>query len=255
MHNIAPSTLFTGHQLVYLPECDSTNSVAHELIIKNKATEGCVVITDRQTQGRGQRGNSWEAAPGQNITLSVILKPNFLNLNFQFYLNISVALAVLDFSKQFLPELPGNVKVKWPNDIYYGNYKLGGILIENTISGHFLQQSIIGIGLNINQISFAYPNATSLAKITDKQYNLGYTIEKLLEFIEARYLLLKEGKMEKLRFDYFQNLFRYQENYFYKKDDEIFLGKILGVNEQGQLGLQINEEVKYFNFKELSYII
>ncbi|PIQ22970.1 MAG: biotin--[acetyl-CoA-carboxylase] ligase [Cytophagales bacterium CG18_big_fil_WC_8_21_14_2_50_42_9] len=250
---MAPKTLFTGQQLVYLPQCDSTNNIAHDLLIKNKATEGCVVITSAQTRGRGQRGNSWEAEPGKNITLSVVLKPSFIAVAKQFSLNIAVSLAVADLVKAFLPEQ--RLKVKWPNDLYYGNKKLGGILIENTISNLYLQHSIIGIGLNINQLSFTNNQAVSLAQLTGEEYALETIIEQLLSCLEVRYLELKQGKLAKQKFEYLQILFHYQEEYNYQIADTIISGKILGVAENGKLGLQVNNEIKYFDFKEISYIL
>ena len=253
MQNIAPKTLFTGQQLVYLPQCDSTNNIAHDLLIKNKATEGCVVITSAQTRGRGQRGNSWEAEPGKNITLSVVLNPSFIAVAKQFSLSIAVSLAVADLVKAFLPEQ--RLKVKWPNDLYYGNKKLGGILIENTISNLYLQHSIIGIGLNINQLSFTNNQAVSLAQLTGEEYALETIIEQLLSCLEVRYLELKQGKLAKQKFEYLQILFHYQEEYNYQIADTIISGKILGVAENGKLGLQVNNEIKYFDFKEISYIL
>ena len=253
MQNIAPKTLFTGQQLVYLPQCDSTNNIAHDLLIKNKATEGCVVITSAQTRGRGQRGNSWEAELGKNITLSVVLKPSFVAVAKQFSLNIAVSLAVADLVKTFLPDQ--RLKVKWPNDLYYGNKKLGGILIENTISNLYLQHSIIGIGLNINQLSFTNNQAVSLAQLTGEEYALETIIEQLLSCLEIRYLELKQGKLAKQKFEYLQILFRYQEEYNYLIADTIISGKILGVAENGKLGLQVDNEIKYFDFKEISYIL
>ena len=253
MQNIAPKTLFTGQQLVYLPQCDSTNNIAHDLLIKNKATEGCVVLTSAQTQGRGQRGNHWEATPGKNITLSVVLKPGFLAVQKQFALNIAISLAVADLAKAYLPAQ--HLKIKWPNDIYYGNKKLGGILIENTISRYTLQHSIVGIGLNINQLSFSHQQALSLAQITGTEYNLELVIEHLLTLLEVRYLELKSGKQDVQKFEYLQNLYRYQEKHPFQLGDKVVMGNILGVEESGKLGLQIGEEIHYFDFKEISYII
>ena len=253
MQNIAPKTLFTGQQLVYLPQCDSTNNIAHDLLIKNKATEGCVVVTGEQTRGRGQRGNTWEAEPGKNITLSLILKPSFVAVQNQFSLNIAVSLAVADLVKAFLPNQP--LKVKWPNDLYYENKKLGGILIENTISNISLQHSIIGIGLNINQLSFSHNQAVSLAQLTGKEYPLELVIEQLLTCLEVRYLELKQGKSAKQKFEYLQILYRYQEEYSYQTAEKVVKGTILGVADNGKLGLQVKNEIKYFDFKEISYIL
>ncbi|MDB5263560.1 MAG: biotin--acetyl-CoA-carboxylase ligase [Adhaeribacter sp.] len=251
MQIIAPHTLFTGKQLIYLPQCDSTNRFAQELINKNKAIEGCVVITDRQTHGQGQRGNTWEAEPGQNITLSVILKPAFLAVQHQFDLNICVSLAVLDLAGQFLPP---NLKLKWPNDLYYGNKKIGGILIQNSLSGQLIQHAVVGIGLNINQLLFAVPGAQSFAQITGHTYILRDVIQKLLELLEVRYLQLKEGKIAELKPQYLQSLYRYQEKHVYRIKDQLVPGTIVGLDEIGRLGVDLGNHVDYFDFKEIAFI-
>lgn len=251
MQKIVPNTLFTGKQVIYLPQCDSTNRFAQEFIIKNSATEGTVVITDCQTHGQGQRGNSWEAAPGQNITLSLILKPGFLLAQNQFDLNICISLAVLDFAQIFLAR---NLKLKWPNDLYYGNKKIGGILIQNSLSGQNIQHAVIGIGLNINQDSFSIATASSFSLITGKNFALNLLIERLLESIEARYLQLKNGDYTRLRFTYLENLYRYQELNRYLINGNTVEGIIIGVSEAGQLGLRINESIKYFGFKEIAFV-
>ncbi|WP_223815778.1 biotin--[acetyl-CoA-carboxylase] ligase [Adhaeribacter rhizoryzae] len=252
MQKIAPNTLFTGKQVIYLPQCDSTNRFAQNLINKNEATEGTVVITECQTHGQGQRGNTWEAEPGKNITLSLILKPGFLAIQQQFNLNICIALAVLDVARLYLPP---NLKLKWPNDLYYENKKVGGILIQNSLSGQIIQHAVIGIGLNINQLLFLVPTAISFAQVTGKSFNLNELTEKLLEFIEVRYLQLKEGRTAKLRFEYLQNLYRYQELHTYQINGSLVEGTIIGIDETGQLCLQIGQKIEYFSFKEIAFVI
>jgi BirA family biotin operon repressor/biotin-[acetyl-CoA-carboxylase] ligase len=247
----APKTLFTGKQLFYLPTCTSTNTVASDILVKNSATEGCVVITDHQTAGRGQRGNTWEAEPDKNITLSVILKPIFLSTPQQFYLTMCVSLAVRDTLQDIIPEI---VKIKWPNDIVAGDKKIAGILIQNTISGSILQHSIIGIGLNVNQKIFQFSRATSLAKLTNKEFNRVIITEKLLEQLEKNYLELRSAQLEKIKISYLQALYRYQSTHFYEIDGEKTAGQIVGIDATGRLALQIKEELRYFNFKEIVYL-
>lgn len=253
MDKIAPNTLFTGQQLIYLPQCDSTNTYAQELLIKNKATEGLVVITDHQTKGRGQRGTYWEAEPGKNITLTLILRPYFLTAQQQFYLNICISLAVLDLAQNYL----GNglaLKLKWPNDIYYRNKKIGGILIQNSVSGQFLQHSLIGIGLNINQISFTAPGASSFAQVTRQYYLLPELVKALLEKLEVRYLELMQGKTEILKKEYLRNLYWYQEEHVFKVADNLVPGRITGLDAVGRLQLEMYGEVRYFNLKEIEFV-
>ncbi|MBD1398340.1 biotin--[acetyl-CoA-carboxylase] ligase [Pontibacter sp. JH31] len=249
---MVPNTLFMGQQLFFLPVCESTNSEAQQLLLKNKATEGCVVLTDEQTRGRGQRGNFWEAAPGKNITLSVILSPVFLAVRHQFYLNMAVSLAVLDLLREQGLE---QAQVKWPNDLYFEDKKLGGILIENTVNSLSIQHSIVGIGLNINQLHFGIDTATSVAAVVGTQLDLKRLVARLMEMMEKRYLELRSGKLGKLRHEYLQVLYRYQEAHAFSVGNERVTGRIVGVDEDGRLAVEINGELRYFAFKEIAYII
>ncbi|MEJ8800854.1 biotin--[acetyl-CoA-carboxylase] ligase [Pontibacter sp. H249] len=247
-----PNTLFMGQQLYFLPACPSTNSEAQQLLLKNEATEGCTVITAHQTAGRGQRGNTWEAEPNKNITLSVILMPKFLAIKHQFYLNIAVSLGVLDL----LRELGlAKAQVKWPNDLYFEDKKLGGILIENTINSLTLQHSIAGIGLNINQLQFGYTTATSVAKVLGSELNLEQVTQRLLELLEKRYLELRNGKTAKLKYEYLQALYRYQEKHMFEVQNQLVIGHILGVDDEGRLAVDIAGELRYFGFKEIAFVI
>ena len=247
-----PNTLFMGQQLYFLPICPSTNTEAQQLLIKNEATEGCTVVADHQTAGRGQRGNTWEAEAGKNITLSVILKPKFLAIKQQFYLNMAVSLAVLDLLRELGIE---KAQVKWPNDLYFEDRKLGGILIENSINTHSLQHSIVGIGLNVNQQEFGLGTATSVAKALGYTLELRQTTNRLLELLEKRYLELRNGKTAKLKYEYLQALYRYQELHPYKVDNELVEGVIMGVNEEGQLAMEVNGQLRFFGFKEIAFVI
>lgn len=247
-----PNTLFIGQQLHFLPVCASTNSEAHQLLIKNKATEGCTILTFEQTNGRGQRGNTWEAEPGKNITLSVVLMPTFLAVRQQFYLNMAVSLAVLDLIREQGAE---DTQLKWPNDLYFKDKKIAGILIENSINSYALQHSIIGIGLNTNQQLFGLPAATSLANILEREIPLEPLVMRLLELLEKRYLELRSGKQAKLKYEYLQALYRYQQEHRFVVNGRQVAGIIAGVAEDGRLGVEIEKELRFFDFKEIAYII
>ncbi|RYF86687.1 MAG: biotin--[acetyl-CoA-carboxylase] ligase, partial [Chitinophagaceae bacterium] len=235
-----PDTLFIGQSSVYLPTCRSTNEAAHQVLLKNEATEGTLLYTDNQTAGRGQRGNTWEAVPGQNITLSFLLKPVFLSLNDQFYLTMCCSLALADLLQPYVRE---QIRVKWPNDIYAGNKKIAGILIENSTTGKTLQNSIIGIGININQTKFGYPTATSLKLLAGREINLASIRKELSEQLEKRYLQLRSGKKDQLKKEYLHNLLRYQEWHPYKVGNQEITGMIVGVNETGKLALQAGDKL------------
>ena len=249
---VTPQTLFTGQQLLWLPACASTNSEAQALIVQNRASEGCTVITDFQTAGRGQRGNQWEAAPAENLMLSVVWQPTFLAPAQQFQLSQAVALGVLDWARALLGPDP-QLKLKWPNDLYYGAQKLGGILIENTLGGAKMQYSVIGIGLNINQRLFAVPTATSLGQLTGRAYARDVLAARLLESLERRYLQLRAGQVGALRHAYTLALYRYQETHAYEVAGQLLSGQIVGVEDDGRLAVAIAGELRRFGLQEIRY--
>lgn len=214
--------------------------------------EGFTVYTGYQTNGRGQRGNHWQAEPDQNLMLSIILKPNFLLASDQFYLNMVVSLAVFDALKTYLPE---KLKVKWPNDIYFDNQKLGGILIENSIQGNFLSSSIVGIGLNVNQLSFENANACSLRNVLGNEIDLGILLASVLERIEHFYFVLKNQDFIFLKNEYLKILFRLNEWHQFKKSSLVFNGKIAGVDNFGRLFIETDFSLETFDFKEVEFII
>ena len=252
---ISPATLFTGQQLVWLPACPSTNSVAQQLQRENRASEGCTVITGHQTAGRGQRGNQWEAAAHENLTLSVVWQPTFLAATEQFLLSQAVALGALDWARRWLGTSGDTtLRVKWPNDLYVGNQKLGGILIENSLSGSKIQSSVIGIGLNVNQRHFPVPTATSLGALTGRYFQREALAARLLECLEKRYLQLRAGRVGELRRDYLAALYRYQEWHDYEVAGQRVRGQIVGVEPDGRLAVQIGKEVQRFALQEIKYV-
>jgi BirA family transcriptional regulator, biotin operon repressor / biotin---[acetyl-CoA-carboxylase] ligase len=255
LYKIQPNTLFTGKLIKYLPSCHSTNDIAAQMIqSEDKVFEGTVIITDNQTAGRGQRGNTWEASGGQNLTFSLILKPNFLKASDQFQLNVAISMGVFDFLNDFID---GGLSVKWSNDIYFEDQKMGGILIENTLQGYNIGYSIIGIGLNINQIEFQNSKATSLRKITcnPQQFDLSEMLKCLLENIEKNYLRIKNNDYEPLKFRYLNNMYRFQEWHYFRKNGQQFLGQIIGIDPTGKLAIETEGMVLYFDFKEVEFVI
>lgn len=251
MQNLSIDTLFIGQQLIYLPICQSTNTFALELLTSETPAEGTVVYTSQQTAGRGQRGNAWEAEADQNLTFSIILYPSFLDINAHFYLNMAIALAIRDFLANILGD---EVKIKWPNDILYQSQKICGILIENSIRKNAIDKSVVGIGVNINQIQFASPQASSLKKITGRDYHLEPLLEQLLKQVEEKYLNLRNSKFNELKINYLRNMFRYQEKAWYQQGEALFEGEIIGVDESGHLRIQADNQLLRFDFKEVSFV-
>ena len=211
--------------------------------------EGTIIITNQQTAGKGQRGNSWEAQPEKNLTFSLVLRPLFLQANQQFQLNMAISLGILDF----LNHHQKGFAVKWPNDIYYGEKKIAGILIQNNLKMKNLETSIIGIGLNINQENFSYPKATSLKLITTKEGSLQILLEQLGSFLESRYIQLKKGNLQTLKNEYLNQMLGYCEDRLFEAD-EIFNGRITGIDKDGRLEIETSTGLRYFAFKEVAFL-
>lgn len=251
MYKIPASTLFLGKNLIFVPECHSTNTLAQQLSQQASFPDGSVVITDNQTAGRGQRGNSWETTAGQNFTLSILLKPSFLTPNQQFYLNMVVALGVFYYLRQ---RTDAPVSIKWPNDVLADQKKICGILIENTIQGSIIQHTIAGVGLNINQQAFSSDKATSLKNITGNDYVLANELDVLLLEIEKKYLQLRQGAAQELTAEYHQQLFGYNDERMFRADGSLFSGTIKGVDSIGRLKVDTASGERLFNLKEIEFV-
>lgn len=251
MYKTVTDTLFLGKNIVFVSECPSTNDLAATLLQLPETVEGTVVITDNQTAGRGQRGNTWHAEAGQNLTFSLIVKPSFLPVKDQFYLTVATTLGIRHFLNAKGVE---NVKIKWPNDVLAGEKKLCGILIENQVQGSVLASSIIGIGLNVMQEQFSTPSATSMKKITGSKYELPVEFEHLIAALEVPYLKLRQGKRSELLHEYLQVLYQINEVKSYRSVDGEFEGTIVGVDAIGKLQVSTTTGVRTFDLKEIQYV-
>jgi BirA family biotin operon repressor/biotin-[acetyl-CoA-carboxylase] ligase len=239
-----------GKNLVFMPECHSTNTLAIELCQQSSAPEGTLVITNQQTGGRGQRGNTWESQPGMNLTFSVIIKPTFLAVRDQFLLNMVTALGIYDYLGQLTS---ASVAIKWPNDIMVNNLKVCGILIETQLMGEQFTAVVVGIGLNVNQRQFSTATATSLSLVTEKVFQLQDVLQALLSHVESRYLQLRQGRAKEIKEDYLKHLYRINEQHTFRAGNEQFTGRIVGVEEQGKLRVAIGDREKSFGLKEISF--
>lgn len=252
MYKIPASTLFLGKSLVFMPECHSTNTFALELCQQLPApADGTVVITSNQIAGRGQRGNSWLVEPGKNLTFSIILKTHFLPIKDQFFLNIFISLAVYDYLKDKQCPKPS---IKWPNDIFTGNKKICGVLVENQILGNNLTNTVIGVGLNINQDHFQMNNASSLRLVRGTEFKLEDELDILLGMIEARYLLLRQRQFSVLMRDYLDVMYWVNEVHRFQSNGVEFQGTITGLDESGKLKIMAGGEEKVFDLKQISYV-
>jgi BirA family biotin operon repressor/biotin-[acetyl-CoA-carboxylase] ligase len=245
--------------IITLISTDSTNRYLNDLAKQNILKEGTVVVTQHQTAGRGQRGNSWVSEAGKNLTFSALLYPAFLPLSQQFLLSEAVALSVCDALNALLEHstLPRAFRIKWPNDIYYQNRKIAGILIENELTGAKIERSIIGIGLNINQEQFSgnLPNPISLKQITGENTDLDSLLKTILKNMMLRYKQLKSGETGAIRADYHATFYRKENFHLYRDKDGSFSAHFHSVADNGILHLvtQAGED-RFYSFKELSWL-
>lgn len=250
-------TLFVGQNIINLDETESTNTYATNLLKQIPVAEGTLVFTNKQTAGRGQVGNIWQAESGKNLTFSLVLHPNFLTADKQFYLSKITSLAVFGMLTEFLDSSLYDIKIKWPNDILVNNQKIAGILIENILRANFLQSSVIGVGININQTNFASINkqVTSLAALLKKEFDLKELLHLFCKRFEALYLTLKQGNFTKITQAYLQQLYRFNQWANYHASNETFNAKIIRIEENGLFVLSNRQnQTLIFNFKEIVFL-
>ena len=240
--------------LLQLEETDSTNNYLKQLLSKQEIEECSVVIAEKQTSGRGQRGNSWESEPGKNLTFSIVLYPHHIPASRQFALSQIISLGIIDILQKFGP----GFSIKWPNDIYWNEKKLVGILIENELTGHTFNTAIVGIGINVNQELFlsTAPNPISLKQITGKDIDRYSLLSDILNAIMKRYYHYEENNDKTLNDSYMKFLFRNNGTYFLKTENELFKASIKGIENDGHLILETeNGEERKYAFKEVSYVL
>ena len=254
MQNNIFSGLFVGQNLITIQHVDSTNNFLKELLSNSKpVSEGAVIMAESQYAGRGQQQNRWHSEPGKNLTFSLLLKPVFLPVQQQFDLTRVISLAIISALEPFLGE---KLKIKWPNDIYYEDRKLGGMLIENLLQGSQIKNSIIGIGLNINQEHFPpeAANAVSVKQILHRDYDLKLILSEICKNIEAAYLSLKAGRFDVVRKAYLDRLYWLNKEHEFKTTDGIFEGKIIDVKDNGLLVVLKEGKQQEFNLKEIQFL-
>tara|TARA_R110002049_G_scaffold202300_6_gene372819 strand:- start:689 stop:1444 length:756 start_codon:yes stop_codon:yes gene_type:complete len=244
-----------GRQLIEIDEVDSTNMYVQDLLKNQKVLEGAVITAKFQTHGRGQMGTSWYSEPGQNLLFSLLLTPSALQLEMQFYLSKYIALGIVSFLQEL--EIK-NATIKWPNDIYVGDRKVCGILIENNLRGYRLESCVVGIGLNVNQLDFGVydDSATSLRLLLGKKLNSNDLLKSLLSHLERWYIKLKNGEYQLIDKAYHQNLLFFQKWATFEVKEKRILRKIIQVNSLGSLCLETrNGETEIYGMKELKFII
>lgn len=244
---------FVGKKIIIFKSLRSTNDYCKELLNIQKVPEGIVINASWQSGGRGHGNNSWESAAEQNLTFSIILHPRFLEVSGQFFISMITSLGITDFLK----ELTSNVFIKWPNDIYIEKNKIAGILTENSVMENRIMDSIVGIGININQTSFDrnIPNPVSLVNIVPAPPPLENCLKNLCNHIDHWYSKLKQGNRTEIQNRYTEQLFRLNEQRLYRDGNKIFRGYIRGVDKFGRLALETETgATRYFGLKEVEFL-
>lgn len=254
------ATIFTyldncliGSKIEFNEITESTNSLAAKAL-QEKEREGAVFIADYQKKGRGQRGNFWESEAGKNLTFSVLTYPTDVQIMDHFYLSMVVSNGVVEAVAKFGVD----AKVKWPNDIYYKDLKIAGILIENGLMGTSISHSIWGIGLNVNQKIFTSdaPNPSSLKNITGNDIDRNELLHEILRCINGWYAKLKGGQQSSVDEFYFASLYRKDGYHPYSADGEVFMARIHSIEHTGELVLETDKgELRSFAFKEVTFVL
>lgn len=245
MTNAFAPLQFLPAQIHVFDSLPSTNDYLKSICSTTENTpEGTVIWALEQTSGRGQHHNKWVSEAGKNLTLSVLLKPASLKAMEAFRLSKTIAVAVLDTVHHFTQK---KVSIKWPNDIYVDQTKIAGILIENSIQGELVKQSIIGIGLNVNQESFLSDNhPTSILKCSGQQFPLQEVSNHLLANISKRYLELQLGNFKTVDSNYFQHLYKVHETQVFFIDGKQETCTIKAIHADGTIELIVNNQIKTY---------
>ena len=242
--------------IIHLHETESTNRYLQERLSDDTPpTDGTIVVSDFQTGGRGQVGNTWESEAGRNLTFSLLYTPTAMPANCSFRISQIAALSV----KYTLDRYTTGITVKWPNDVYWHDRKICGMLIENILEGRFVSRSIIGIGLNLNQITFRSdaPNPISLTQITGQHYDPSDVLQRWYEaFLRLRlWLEYAADSEDDIHSRYLRALYRRDGFHPYADADGPFSASIEGIEPTGHLRLRRPDgRVSRYAFKEVRFL-
>lgn len=247
---------------IHYNQATSTNTLIKEMLISENAQPHFTIVSaDYQTSGRGQRENIWESEQGANLLFSLLLRPEQLKATDAFAVSRIVSVAIAKWLMNYVD----CIAIKWPNDIYCSDKKICGILIENSIMGSNLSTAIVGVGININQTSFSssIPNPTSLALITENNYNTKDLLCEVVAEIEKQYNNYFNGGIEDINASYNKMLYRLNTTAQFRiptreplEENKIFEAVIIGVEPNGCLQLKHTDgSVRIYAFKEVEFII
>lgn len=235
----------------FIPQTPSTSTLLRELARKNQLEEGFMIHTDFQLAGKGQAGNSWESEIAQNLLFSILFYPHHVAIEAQFILSQLVSVAI----KKVLDRYCSDITVKWPNDIYWKDKKLAGILIESSLQGAKISSMVIGVGLNVNQIRFLSdaPNPVSLRQITREEIDRPTLLAEIYQEIMVHYL---DFDTPHIREEYARSLYRKDALHLFNDGLSTFAATLKGVEPDGRLLLETTQnELRSFYFKEIAFVI
>lgn len=239
-----------GSKVIQLNSVDSTNNYAAMLISNDNAVHGTVILADEQTAGRGQRGMKWQSESGSNLLMSIILKHDNLSVDRQFLLTQVASLSVVDL----LRKIGLSAHIKWPNDIYVGDRKICGMLIENNLSGAVIRSSIVGIGLNVNQFYFDLTTATSIKLEKGQSFPIQEILFSFIGSFNLFYDQLMSSRIQEIEDLYKINLLGYEQKRIFEDVTGEFSGIIRGVNPNGKLRMEVNGVEQTYDLKQLRFI-
>ena len=220
-------------KIIKLDAIDSTNSYLKKLLTKESLDDLTVVISKHQTKGKGRNGNIWANDASLNLAFSIYKRFNRLNINNKFILNLISSIAVFHLLNE---NKLNKLTIKWPNDIMSENKKISGILIENSVKGNFINHSVIGIGINVNQRKFKnLPNATSMFIETGREFSLDTLASRLGEIFSKNFLQYEKNEGALLKYYNNQLFLKNTDSNFITKDGKRFSGKITRINKNGEL--------------------
>jgi len=239
--------------IVKVDATESTNTFLKEMCQQNSLENFTIVITDEQTNGRGQMHASWQSEKGKNLTFSVLIRIYDLKIDQQFYISKVISLAIYDVLSDLLPS---KISVKWPNDILSANQKICGVLIENSVKKTRINHSIVGIGLNVNQIEFEnLPNATSMKLVSNTNFDLDVVLQKIIKSIQKYTAILNANDFDLIDSLYLNHLYKFNKPSMFKNPSGKFMGKIVGVSLQGKLQVELeNETIREFDLKRIEFV-
>ena len=243
-----------GNQVIKVKSIDSTNNYAAKLLNQTKVPFGTVIMAHYQTKGKGQRNTIWSSNGGDNLLMSVLLDLSFIPSEKIFFLSKSIALAI----RAAVVDVIGiESHLKWPNDVLIDNKKIAGVLIENQWKKSNIVSSVVGVGLNVNQVDFQESfSATSLKKITNKNYNVDNILKVLCKKLNKYYDQLASLKYVNIDLEYHQHLVNNNKFCEFEENNMVFSAKVKGVNQQGELMLEFtNGDVKSYGLKQITQLL